>query len=178
MHADLPSNDSGHGVREYWFLISRVACCGLRANSLDSHEFRNEVCVLGWPSSFLAVPHYIILAQLSVRTLSEPEVHCLKHLAPSYHLSTNASLYSVRVHGLSGLSIESATLADDVPGAARSYTKSGPGQDVFECHAGYVENRDWSSESNQVANFRGPRRCGFFILPFSVHASRNSCAMV
>ena len=48
----------------------------LGASSLDSLEFRNEVCVLGWPPSFLAVPHYIILAQLSVRTLSEPDVPC------------------------------------------------------------------------------------------------------
>ena len=57
-------------------LKSRADDRPLGASSLDSLEFRNEVCVLGWPPSFLAVPHYIILAQLSVRTLSEPDVPC------------------------------------------------------------------------------------------------------
>ena len=56
--------------------MSKTPDRGLGASSLDSLEFRNEVCVLGWPPSFLAVPHYIILAQLSVRTLSEPDVPC------------------------------------------------------------------------------------------------------
>lgn len=46
----------------------------LRASSLDSLEFRHEVCVLCCPPDFSAVPHYIVLAQLSVRTLSEPDV--------------------------------------------------------------------------------------------------------
>ena len=46
----------------------------LRASSLDSLEVRIEVCVLGLPPGFPAVPHYIILTQLSVRTLSEPDV--------------------------------------------------------------------------------------------------------
>ena len=48
----------------------------LRASSLDSLEVRIEVCVLGLPPGFPVVPHYIILAQLSVRTLSEPDVRC------------------------------------------------------------------------------------------------------
>ncbi len=46
----------------------------LGASSLDSLEFRHEVCVLCLPPGFPAVPHYIILAQLTVRTLSEPDV--------------------------------------------------------------------------------------------------------
>ncbi len=45
----------------------------LGTSSLDSLEFRREVCFLCLPPSFLAVPHCIILAQLSVRTLSEPD---------------------------------------------------------------------------------------------------------
>jgi hypothetical protein len=48
----------------------------LPASSLDSLEFRHKVCVLCLPPGFPAVPHYIILAQLSVRTLSEPDVRC------------------------------------------------------------------------------------------------------
>jgi hypothetical protein len=69
-------NDPVHPAREMKDSISKAPDRGLGASSLDSLEFRNEVCVLGWPPSFLAVPHYIILAQLSVRTLSEPDVPC------------------------------------------------------------------------------------------------------
>ncbi len=46
----------------------------LAASSLDSLEFRHEVCFLCLPPSLLAVPHYTILAQLSVRTRTEPDV--------------------------------------------------------------------------------------------------------
>jgi len=46
----------------------------LPASSLDSLEFRHEVCFLCLPPGFPAVPHYISLAQLSVLTLSEPDV--------------------------------------------------------------------------------------------------------
>jgi hypothetical protein len=61
------------GVRQP--LPKRVFECSV-ASSLDSLEVRIEVCVLCLPPGFPAVPQYIILAQLSVRTLSEPDVRC------------------------------------------------------------------------------------------------------
>lgn len=54
----------------------KTVTTAFRASSLESLEFRIEVCVLGWPPGFPAVPHYVILAQWMLRTLSEPDVRC------------------------------------------------------------------------------------------------------
>ncbi len=70
------TNASRHQVRESDATFSKAPDRELWASSLDSLEVRIEVCVLGCPPGFPAVPHYIILAQLSVRTLSEPDVRC------------------------------------------------------------------------------------------------------